>query len=666
MAKLRELVLYHSKLYHEADAPEISDEAYDALVGELAALEIAHPTLKVSGTPTEAVGGAPSTAFAKVPHRVRQWSFDNIFSDEELEQWIARVERGLAAQGFSDSYPAYVCEHKIDGLKVVLEYERGRLVRAATRGDGTIGEDVTHTVRTIRDVPHTLAEPVTISVVGEVWLSATELARINEERAIRSEALFANPRNAAAGSIRQLDPQVTAARKLEIFVYDVDYLAPTRAVETPETQGEELVLLASLGFRTNPHSVRCETVADIRAYYASWREKRATLPYGVDGIVIKVDKVAFQRVLGYTAKAPRYGIAYKFPAEQATTVVEDIALQVGRTGVVTPVAHLRPVRIAGSVVSRATLHNEDQISRLDVRIGDTVLLQKAGDVIPEILSVLTELRPKSARRYEFPKVVPECGGDGRIERIPGTAAYRCVAKDSAVQHRRRLYYFVSKQALNIDGMGPKIIDLLLEHNLISTYADIFTLTRGDLDGLPGFKERAADNLLSAIDAARRVPLHRLLVSLSIQHIGEETARIIAGHCGSIDAVRHATREALIAIDGVGDIVADAVVAWQKDPVQQHILEALLPHLTILAPERVAHTPLAGRTFVFTGTLARVTREEAAERVRALGATVSGSVSKKTSYVVAGSDPGSKVERARELGVPVLDEEKFEALLRRVS
>jgi len=665
-AKLRELVRYHSRLYHEVDAPEISDEAYDALVQELAALEREYPALKASDTPTEAVGGAPSEAFTKVPHRVRQWSFDNIFSDEELDQWIARVERNLAAQGFSGAYPAYVCEHKIDGLKVVLEYEQGIFVRAATRGNGTIGEDVTHTVRTIGDVPHELVEPVTISVVGEVWLSAVELARINEDRATREEPLFANPRNAAAGSIRQLDPQVTAGRKLEVFVYDIDYLLPTRTIEVPETQADELELLARLGFRTNPYAVRCTMADDIRAYYTTWREKRATLPYGVDGIVIKVDGVALQRVLGYTAKAPRYGIAYKFPAEQATTVVEDIALQVGRTGVVTPVAHLRPVRIAGSVVSRATLHNEDQISRLDVRIGDTVLLQKAGDVIPEILSVLIELRPKSARPYQFPKVVLECGGDGRIERIPGTAAYRCVAKNSAVQHRRRLYYFVSKQALNIDGMGPKIIDLLLEHNLISTYADIFTLTRGDLDGLPGFKEKAVDNLLGAIETACTVPLHRLLVALSIQHIGEETARVIAEHCGSIDAVRSATHEELVAIDGVGEIVADAVIGWQKDPAQQQVLDALLPHLVILAPERAVRRSLEGKTFVFTGSLARVTREEAAERVRVLGATVSGSVSKKTSYVVAGSDPGSKVDRARELNVPVLDEEKFEAFLRRVS
>ena len=660
---LRELIEYHRKQYHEADAPEISDTAYDALFEELVDLEKTYPSLKVSGTPSERVGGAPSEAFSKVAHRVRQWSFDNIFSAEELTQWTGRVGRNLTASEIAIDTLSYVCEHKIDGLKIILEYKQGVLVRASTRGDGTTGEDVTHTVRTIADIPHVLTSRVSIVVVGEAWLGGTELERINRERAKSGEPAFANPRNAAAGSLRQIDARITQSRKLETYIYDVDYIEPIEGIPEPATQMEELTLLARLGFRTNPHASVCATVDEITVYYYKWLKKRDTLPYGVDGIVIKVNGIAEQRVLGYTAKSPRFGIAYKFPAEQATTVVDDIMLQVGRTGVVTPVAHLRPVRIAGSLVSRATLHNEDQIRRLDVRIGDTVLLQKAGDVIPEILSVILELRPQTTRPYLFPKTVPECGGDGRIERVPGSVAYRCVSKNSAMQHRRRLYYFVSKQAFAIDGLGPKIIDALLEHNLISSYADIFTLTRGDLEGLPGFKERAVGNLLSAIDAARTVPLYRLLVSFGIEHVGDETARVIAEHFGSLQAVMLASRDALIAVDGIGDAVADAFIAWRNDSAQQKIFQALLAEIQISNPKKKpSEGVLKGKTFVFTGSLVGYTRDGAGERVRALGALVSSTVSKRTDYVVAGSDPGTKVARAKSLGVRVLSEADFDTLL----
>lgn len=660
-AKLRELVAYHQKRYHELDAPEISDEAYDSLVAELVALEAAHPELREDGTPSEAVGGAPSEAFQKVPHRVRQWSFDNIFGADELAEYLARVARQLVGAGFEDAHPTYVCEHKIDGLKVVLEYEGGKFVRALTRGDGVIGEDITHTARTIEDIPQTLTRPVSIVAVGEAWLGRDEFARINREREKEGAPLFANPRNAAAGSLRQLDPEITRSRKLATSIYDIDWI---EGIAAPTTQDEELSLLAELGFHTNPHARVCADAAEIETYYAEWLNKRTEVPYGMDGIVLKVNELSYQRALGHTAKAPRYGIAYKFPAEQATTVVEDIALQVGRTGVVTPVAHLVPVRIAGSVVSRATLHNEDQIKRLDVRVGDTVLLQKAGDVIPEILSVLTELRPKRSRPYQFPKTVPECGGDGRIERIPGTAAYRCVAKGSGVQHRRRFYYFVSKQALNIDGLGPKIVDLLLDHALIGTYADLFTLTRGDLEGLPGFKEKAIENLLAAIDRARKVPLHRLLVALSIDHVGEETARLIAERFGTLTKILAASEEDLTAIDGVGEVVAHSLVVWREDAHNKEILASLVPHLSIQKPAPTKAGALAGQTFVFTGSLERSTREEAGEHVRTLGGSVSSSVSKKTSYVVVGSDPGSKAAEAEKLGVSILDETAFEALLER--
>lgn len=663
-AELVHIINEHRAHYHEKDAPIISDEAYDSLVAELAALATAHPELAPYYAEVDVVGGKSADAFAKVKHRVRQWSFDNVFTDEELRAWEERLMRVLEKQGMSVGQMAYVSEHKIDGLKLVLEYERGTLVRAATRGDGAVGEDVTHTARMVRDIPQVLTQPVSLVAIGEVWLSDTEFARINAEREQNEEPLFANPRNAAAGSVRQLDPEVTKARKLSFFAYDVDYVdEATYAPGTPETQWDELVLLKELGFVTNPHATLCTDVDALIAEYRAWAPKKYTMPYGMDGTVVKVNDVALQKALGYTAKSPRFGIAYKFPAEEATTVIEDIVLQVGRTGVLTPVAHLRPVRIAGSTVSRATLHNEDQISRLDVRIGDTVILRKAGDVIPEIVSVIMELRPAHTKPYCFPTHVPECGGDGRIERIPGMSAYRCVAKDSDILHRRRLYYFVSKTALNIDGVGPKIIDALLDNNLINNAVDLFTLTKGDLLGLPGFKEKAADNVLAAIDAVRTAPLNRFLVALSIEHVGEETARVLAQAFGSLGAIRRASRDELAAVYGVGDIIADALYAWLHSPIHSAFVDDLLKHIAVQdVVGGGARLPLRDMTLVFTGTLPTLGRDEAEEMARQAGATVTSSVSKKTSYVVVGGDAGSKAAKAESLGVPILDEAGFRKLL----
>ncbi|NCN52364.1 NAD-dependent DNA ligase LigA [Candidatus Parcubacteria bacterium] len=663
--ELARLIAYHGGKYHTDDAPEISDEAYDSLVAELKELETTYPELKQKVTPTETVGGDVSDAFTKVTHGVRQWSFDNIFSEEELREWDARLYRFLEKEGVKDTKLTYVVEHKIDGLKVILEYRKGVLVRAATRGNGTIGEDITHTARMVEDIPENLTQPVDITVVGEAWLSEKEFSRINAAREKAEEPLFANPRNAAAGSLRQLDPEVTKDRKLSFFAYDIDLFdAGSASLAIPETQIDELKLLKKLGFVVNAHYALCTTFADVMKYYNAWSPKKYTEQYGMDGIVLKVNDIALQRALGYTAKSPRFGIAYKFPSEQATTVVEDIQLQVGRTGVLTPVAHLRAVRIAGSTVSRATLHNEDQIKRLDIRVGDTVILQKAGDVIPEILSVMLPLRPKNAKAYRFPKKVAECGGDGSIERVPGEAAYRCVAKDSATLHRRRLYYFVSKAAFNIDGVGPRIIDLLLDHNLINTYVDIFTLEVGDLIDLPSFKEKAAQNVIEAINASREVPLHRLLVALSVDHVGEETARLIAEHFGSLEAVRTASVEELAAVHGVGEIVAQSLHHWLCEPLHRETLDALLPHITIAAPERAAHKgPLAGKTIVFTGTMPTLSRSEGQNIARKAGAHVTNSVSKATDYVVVGEEAGSKEKKARELGVTILDEAAFRKLVR---
>lgn len=654
--KLRELVVKHQQLYHEQDAPEISDEAYDSLVRELRELEgINEETESIANI----VGGAPSEAFAKVEHKVRQWSLNNVFDEVGLREWEASIKKRLIEEGISSSRLSYDVGHKLDGLKIILTYENGKLIRAATRGNGVVGEDVTHTARTISDIPTKLPKPLSLSCVGEVWLSKKEFERINLEKKEKGEQLVANPRNAAAGSLRQLDSAITASRKLSIIVYDLDYLEDDGLVALPQTQSEELSLLKGLGFPTGTHGTFSKDIEGVIRYYKEWKEKRGSLPYGVDGIVVKVNEISLQKRLGYTAKAPRFAIAFKFPAEQSTTVVEDIVLQVGRTGVVTPVAHLAPTLIAGSVVSRATLHNEDQIKRLDVRVGDTVILQKAGDVIPEVVSVVLELRPSKTRPYKFPKKVDSCGGDGSIERIPGEAAYRCVVLDSDFIYRRRLYHFVSKTALNIDGVGPRIIDFLLDEGLINEASDLFTLTVGDLEGLPGFQEKAALNAVEAIKAASNVELYRLLVALSIPQVGEETARLIANHCGSIEAVREASIDELSAIHGVGEVVADSLVAWMKDKHNQKHLDSLLPYLSIKNPIRkIKQTALTGKTIVFTGSLPTLSRDEAKARAREAGAQISGSVSRKTDYVILGDEAGSKADRAVELGVKTISEEEF--------
>ncbi len=657
--KLRALIEYHRARYHEEDAPEISDAEYDSLVRELEDIERAYPELRTPDSPTGKVGGAASMAFAKVAHKVRQWSFDNCFTEDELAEWEGRIVKMLRAAGIEES-PTYVVEHKIDGLKVVLEYDQGVLVRAATRGDGQVGEDITHTASTIADIPKRIPEQEPLIVVGEAWLPEKELERINRERAGAGESLFANTRNAAAGSLRQLDPEVTRARKLRFFAYDVERFE-SASRNLPPTQAEELMYLKDNGFVVNPEWKHVRTTASIIEYRSRWIAARARLPYGVDGIVIKVNEVRLQDVLGYTAKAPRFGIAFKFPAEEATTKLIDIKLQVGRTGVITPVAVMEPVRVAGSVVQHATLHNEDQIARLDVRIGDTVVVRKAGDVIPEIVRVVTELRPRSARKYAFPRTVSECGGDGSIERIPGTAAYRCVAKDSAALHRRRLYHFASKHGVNMDGLGEKTIDLLMDAGLVSTFDDFYELTKDDFLALPGFKELSAANALQSIDATRRVPLWRLLAALGIDHVGTTMARTLADHFGTPQALEKASREDLVAVDGVGEVVADSVRSWFADAAHARLFTALLSHTTIEAPNRVGGS-LSGKSFVFTGTLSRYSRDVAGELVRARGGSVAGSVSARTDYLVIGGEPGSKAEKARSLGVAILTEEAFAAMI----
>ena len=697
--KLRTTIEHHRYNYHVLDKEEISAEALDSLKRELSELELQYPEFVDMHSPSQRIAGEPLKEFEKVPHKVAQWSYNDAFTESDMRAFDERVKR-FVKDAFGEvgtarvPNPTYVCELKIDGLKVVLEYVDGKLVCAATRGDGKVGENVTHNVRTIESIPLALRRPENVIVEGEVWLSKKHFEQLNAEQEKLGLPLFANPRNVAAGSIRQLDPKITASRKLDVFIYDLAQVAVLRdevAAGTPILQSDELTYLKELGFKVNKHARVCKTIDDVLDFWNEWKNKSKNQDYWIDGVVVKVNEIKYQEALGYTGKAPRFGIAFKFPAEQVTTVVEDIQLQVGRTGVLTPVAHLRPVEVAGSVVSRATLHNQDEIERLDVRIGDTVILQKAGDVIPDIVQVLTELRPKGTRAYTFPTHVPECGGDGSIERIPGQVAYRCVFRGGAAEHRRKLYHFVSKKCFDIDGLGPKQIDAFLENNLISSSDDIFTLKKGDMLPLPRFAEKSVDNILQAIEKARSVSFARFIFALSIDHVGEETAEDIAKHFGSfkefyekvtsekekdnraqgkkegiqVTGVKSSAFEELSAIYGIGEKVAESIVNWFSNSDNQKLVGRLLAQVNVLDEKLdtsntdiLKNSKIYGKTFVLTGTLPTMSRDDAKAKIKALGGDVTGSVSKNTDYVLAGEEAGSKLDKAVELGVKVLSEEEF--------
>ena len=598
---------------------------------------------------TQRVVGEAVPLLKKVRHQVPQWSFNDAFSEEEVSAFDERVRK------LSGKASAYDLELKIDGLKVVFTYEQGALVLAATRGDGVIGEDVTHNIRTIASVPARLARPIDLVAEGEVYLTRSGFAKLNKARAAREEPLFANPRNAAAGSIRQLDPKVAAERPLGAFLYDVAQTSEA----FPPTQTEELAYLAELGLPVNPEHRHAESLGEVFAYWEKWGGKaRAKLDYQLDGVVLKVESRVEQEMLGYTGKAPRWAIAYKFPPEQVETVVEDITLQVGRTGKLTPVAHLRPVLVAGSTVARATLHNEDFITEKDIRIGDTVILQKAGDVIPEVVSVIKELRPKGAKAWKFPTRSALCGGDGSTERVPGEAAHRCVVAGSFEQQARRLIHFAGKSALDVNGLGRETVKLLLEKELVGDFDDFFELTREQLLQLEGFEEKKAGKLIEGIEAARKVPLDRLLVGLSIPHIGDENARLLAEHWQTVSKLQAARSEDLAKVEGIGPILAASVAEWFKSPQNRALMKRLGRHLKIQRVAPPAKGPLSGMSVVVTGTLPTLSREEAEARVRAAGGKAAGSVSKTTSFVIAGENPGSKLDKANSLGVEVLTEAEF--------
>ncbi|MFA5987511.1 MAG: NAD-dependent DNA ligase LigA [Candidatus Paceibacterota bacterium] len=651
--KLREVINYHRHLYHVLDKQEISDAALDSLKHELVVLETKYPKLLTPDSPSQRVAGKPLDKFNKITHAVPQWSFDDAFNEQEIRDFDKKVKNFLQKIGEKTTDVSYDCELKIDGFKIVLTYEKGVLKTAATRGDGNVGEDVTNNVKTIESIPLRLTRDVDIIVEGEIWLGKKELERINKEREKAGDPLFANPRNVAAGTIRQLDPKVVASRKLSSFIYDIAKLSDGM----PESQIDELCLLEELGFKVNKNYRLCKNIDEVISFWKKWQDDslRGKQESWLDGVVLKVNSRKLQEVLGYTGKAPRYAIAFKFPAEQTTTKVLDIKVQVGRTGALTPVAHLVPVSVAGPTVSRATLHNEDEIKRLGVKIGDTIVIQKAGDVIPEVVSVVTGLRTGKEKDFHFPKKCPVCGSD--VSRVKGEAAWRCTNKKCFAKEKRKLYYFASKKAFDIDGLGPKIIDLLVENQLISGPVDIFDLKEEDLVDLPGLGEKSAKNLLEAVDKARFVALPRLLISLSIDQVGEETAYDLAEHFETIEAVSRASVDDLQKINGVGSVVAESIFKWFNDSSNKKIIRDLLSKIKVGGREK-RKDDLAGKTFVVTGTLLSLSRDEAHKIIRDLGGDVSSSVSAKTSFVLAGDNPGSKLQKAKELGVAVLTEAEF--------
>ncbi len=654
--KLRAAITSYRTAYHERDESPISPEALDSLKRELSELEEQYPELVSPESPTRRIAGKALPELQKVRHTVAQWSLDDAFEEEDLRAFDERVRRGLERAGEMQA-PTYACELKIDGLHIVLTYEKGKLVTAATRGDGVIGEDVTHTIRTIEDVPEELTKPVDLVVEGEVYMSKKGFEELNERRKRRGEPLFANPRNVAAGSVRQLDPKIAAERPLRAFIYDIGYV---KGLPMPDTQSDELALLKKLGLPTNGHSRHADDIEEVLAMWKEWGGKqRERVDYLIDGIVVKVEERKAQEALGYKGKGPRYAIALKFAAEQVTTILEDIGLQIGRTGKLTPVAHLVPVSVAGSTVARATLHNEDFIKEKDIRIGDTVIVQKAGDVIPEIVGVLVELRSGKEKAWHFPKSSPLCGGDGKIERVPGEAAHRCAVRGSYAEQALRLAHFAGKTAFDIDGFGEKTVELLMKHELLSEYDDIFELTEDELAALPGMGEISAMKLLAAIDEKRKVPLNRFLVALSIDHVGEETALLLAQRFNTLMQISQVDEEDLLKVKGIGEIVAKAVTRWFRNEQNKDLLRRLKEHVTV---ERVENPKkggaLEGQTVVVTGTLEHSSRDEAKALVQKAGGTVSGTVSKKTTFVLAGENPGSKFDTAKKLGVPIVSEREF--------
>jgi DNA ligase (NAD+) len=657
--KLREKLRHHEYLYYVADEPEISDASYDRLMNQLKELEAAHPHLVTLDSPTVRVGGAPREGFQTVRHVRPMLSLDNAFSYDDLRNFDRRVREGIGREEIE-----YIAEHKFDGLSVSLQYQDGIMARGVTRGDGTTGEDVTPNVKTIRSIPLRI-DPVALKkarlpgdfeVRGEVMMTRKAFEALNRAQEQSGGKIFVNARNSAAGSVRMLDSSVTASRRLDFFAY---YLYVGGKVPFAR-HSDSLEALAAMKFRANEDWKLCDGIEKVIAYCEAWEGKREKLPYEIDGVVIKVNATAIQNELGFTAKAPRWAVAYKYPARQETTVVNDIRVQVGRTGTLTPVAILQPVQVGGVTVSRSTLHNMDEIDRLGLQIGDTVLIERAGEVIPHVLKVVKEA--KDRRPFRMPKNCPECGS--KIHKDDEEVAYRCVNAACPAKRRESLLHFASRHAMNIDGLGDKIVDQLVDKGMVNDVADLYALKVEEVAALDRMGEKSAQNLLDEIAASKKNPLARVIYALGMHFVGERTGQLLADHFSTLDEFAAASEEQLMEVGEVGPKVAAAIAEFFSEPANRQLIKKLeKAGVRPVAEKRtVKSDKLAGKSFVFTGGLANRSREEAAELVQQHGGKISGSVSKKTDYVVVGTDPGSKHDKAKELGVTILDEREFEKLL----
>ncbi len=659
-AELRQTLHRHNHLYYVLDEPEISDHEYDRLMQELTSLEMAYPEIVEPDSPTQRVGAPPLASFESVAHTIPMLSLENAFDEEEVLAFDKRVRRYLK----TDSPLLYTAEPKLDGVAVEMVYEKSRLVEASTRGDGHTGELITLNIRTIKTVPLVILDTIAVAVPsrlevrGEVFIPVEAFRQLNEERLDKGEPLFANPRNAAAGSLRQLDSRITAKRPLEIFCYGVGVVTDIEFT----SHWEILQALKTLGCRVNPDIKPQATLEEIIAYYRDLLDRRHEFPYEMDGMVVKVDDLTLQKRLGEKSRSPRWAVAHKFPATQETTRVLKIDVQVGRTGALTPVAHLEPVAVGGATVSRATLHNEDEIKKKDVRIGDTVLIQRAGDVIPEVVKVITTKRTGVEEPFQMPALCPVCSS--HVLRLEDEAAWRCVNANCPAQVKERIKHFASKRAFDMDGLGDKLVGQLVDKRLLTSYSDLFFLDKAALAGLERMGEKSAQNLMNAIDGSKQITLGRFIYALGIRHVGEHIAHVLARHFKTFGALMSATGEDLIAIDEIGPQVSHSVRAFFDNPENQRNVERMIEEagVTFATEETSAEEPLADKTIVLTGGLESMTRAEVKARIEALGGNVSSSVSRKTTYVVAGKDPGSKLDKAKELGITVLNEEEFTELL----
>ena len=653
--ELREQIDYHSYRYHVLDDPEVADAEYDALVGELMTIEEKYPDLVTPDSPTQRVGAPPSDQFAPSPHRAPMMSLDNCFSLEELLAWGKRVERLI---GTPD---AYVVELKMDGVAVNLTYEEGSFARGATRGDGYVGEDITGNLKTIRAVPLRLREdpPKVVEVRGEVYMRTDDFEKLNERLGEAGVRTFANPRNAAAGSLRQKDPSITAERNLSLICHGVGFIQGRRF----SSHWEALETIRSWGLRTNPENHRLETLDEVYEFCSRWQESRHDVPYEIDGVVVKVDSIAQQDELGHTSKAPRWAIAYKFPPEERTTVLQDIFASVGRTGVVTPFAQLETVFVGGVNISTATLHNEDEVARKDARPGDTVIVRRAGDVIPEVVGPVLSKRRKGLRRWRMPKKCPSCGSE--LVRNEGEAATRCLNLfDCPAQRRERLFHFASRGGMDIEGLGYQTIIALIERGWLRDVGDIYFLKPEQLAELEGFGEKSISNLMTAIDSSRRRPLTNFLIALGIPHVGGSAAEVLAEEVGSIESLREMSADELEALVGIGRVIAESIEAFFSERNNRKVIDKLIKGgVRPTAPRAKKEGPLSNKTFVITGSLDDFSRQEATDAIEDLGGKVTSSVSAKTDYVVVGKDPGSKYDKALKLGTEILDEAGFKKILK---